>query len=86
MESRSRGRGEGGVCKVVAIALLVMTLPVVHVIAVQSYFAKSVVKLVTFFFTIASLDFHHSWGNTMQCVLRLEFKLASRARSRSCIL
>ena len=42
MESRSRGGG-GLYCKVVAIALLVMTLLVVYVITVQSYFAKLVV-------------------------------------------
>ena len=41
MESRSR-RG-GGVCKVIAITLLVMALQVVYVITVQSYFVKSVV-------------------------------------------
>ena len=43
MESRSRGREVGVVCKVVAIALPVMTLLVMYVITVQSYFAKSVV-------------------------------------------
>ena len=36
-----RGREVGVVCKIVAIALLAMTLPVVYVIAVESYFAKS---------------------------------------------
>ena len=32
----------GGVCKVVTIALLATTIPVVFVITVQGYFAKSV--------------------------------------------
>ena len=43
MESRSLGREVGVVCKVVAITLLVMTLLVMYVITVQSYFVKSVV-------------------------------------------
>ena len=42
MESGSCRRGVEVVCKVVAIALLVMTLPVVYVIMV-GYFAKLVV-------------------------------------------
>ena len=34
---------KGGFCNVVAIPLFVMALPVVYVITVESYFAKSVV-------------------------------------------
>ena len=37
MESRSRGRGVGVACKVVAITLPVMTLLVVYVVAVELF-------------------------------------------------
>jgi len=67
MESGSRGRGAGVVCKVVAIALHVMALLVVYVITVQSYYISRnrLSKPVTFFLTVTLLDLDHSWGDMM---------------------